>query len=62
MLSYAASEAAALTAKLRYIDAEAKSGMELEKLLTKRKLEMAQAKLGILDEAAANHLMNHVKW
>ena len=46
--SEAAAEAAALTAKLKYIDAEMRSRAELEKITTQRKLEMAQAKLGVL--------------
>ena len=52
--SIAAAEAAALTAKLKYIDAEAKSRAELEKIMTQRKLEMAQAKLSVLKEETAD--------
>ena len=46
----AATETAALATKLRYIDAEVKSGAELDKITTQRKLEMAQAKMRILDK------------
>ena len=47
--SDAAAEAAALKAKLKYIDAEMRSKAEFEKITTQRKLEMAQAKIGVLD-------------
>ena len=51
-----AAEAAALRAKLKYIDAEARTKAELEKLTTMRKLEMAQAKLGAFEEGICRSL------
>lgn len=48
--SEVAAEAAALATKLKFIDKEAQVRAELEKITTKRKLEMAQAKLGVLEE------------
>ena len=50
--SEAAAEAAALATKLRYIDSEAKWRAELDRVTTQRKLEMAQAKMRVLDEEA----------
>ena len=51
--SEAAAEVAALAAKMKYIDAEARLRAELEKIMTKRKLEMARAKLGVPEEETA---------
>ena len=47
--SEAAAEAAALRAKLKYIDLEAKTRAELEKLETMRQIDMAEAKVGVLE-------------
>ena len=48
--SEAAAEAAALRAKLRYIDIEAKTRAELERLQTMEQIEMEEAKIGAFDE------------
>ena len=48
--SEAAAEAAALKVKLKYIDAEMRSKAEFEKIATQKKLEMARAKIGVLEE------------
>ena len=45
----AAAEAAALRAKLKYIDLEAKTRAELEKLDTTRQIDLAEAKVGVLE-------------
>ena len=45
-----------MKAKLKYIDAEMRSKAEFEKITTQRKLEMAQAKIGVLDSEFVNHL------
>ena len=47
--SEAAAEAAALRAKLKYIDLEAKTKADLEKLRTMRQIDMAEAKVGAFD-------------
>lgn len=54
--SDAAIEAATLKAKLKYIDAEVQSKAEFEKIVTKRKLEVAQVKLGLLDDTSLDAL------
>lgn len=48
--SEAAAEAAALRAKLKYIDIEAKTKAELDRLETMRQIEMAEAKICAFDE------------
>ena len=45
----AAAEAAALRAKLKYIDLEAKTRTEPEKHETMRQIDMANAKVGVLE-------------
>ena len=47
--SEAAAEAAVLRAKLKYIDSEAKTRTELEKIETMRQIDMAEAKVGVLE-------------
>ena len=47
--SEAAAEAAALRAKLKYIDLEAKTKAELEKLQTMKQIDMAEAKIGAFE-------------
>ena len=47
--SEAAAEAAALRAKLKYIDLEAKTKADLEKLQTMCQIDMAEAKVGALE-------------
>ena len=47
--SEAAAEAAALRAKLKFIDLEAKTKAELEKLQTLKQIDMAEAKFGAFE-------------
>ena len=54
--SDAATEAAVLKAKLKYIDAEMRSKAEFEKITTQRKLEMVQAKIGPLESESVKSL------
>ena len=49
--SDAAAEAAALKTKLKYLDEENRVKLELEKIVTKRQIEMAEAKAQVFDDA-----------
>ena len=49
-------EAVALKAKLKYIDVEAKHKADLERIRTQRQIDVAQAKLDVLESTQDSNL------